>query len=69
MLFEGKACWLNHLDAALEKYNSRVHVTTKLTPFEMSTNIKLIPNNTNTAELASHKLPKFQIGDFVRNPD
>ena len=25
MYIEGKACWLNHLDAALEKCNSRVH--------------------------------------------
>ena len=25
MYIEGKACWLNHLVAALEKYNNRVH--------------------------------------------
>ena len=29
MYTEGKACWLNHLDAAMEKYNNRVHGTTK----------------------------------------
>ena len=40
-----EACWLNHLDAALEKYNNRVHGTTKMRPFEMSP-------NTNTAKLA-----------------
>ena len=34
MYIEGKACWLNHLDAALDKYNNRVHGTTKMTPFE-----------------------------------
>ena len=34
MYIEGKTCWLNHLDAALEKYNNRVHGTTKMTPFE-----------------------------------
>ena len=79
MYIEGKACWLHHLDAAMEKHNNRVHGTTKRTPFEMST-------NTNTAKLASHakrrrykpiphpipiknKLPKFQVGDFVRIPD
>ena len=43
MYIEGKACWLNHLDAALQKYNNRVHGTTKMTPFEMSTNQKLRP--------------------------
>ena len=28
LYIEGKACWLNHLDAALEKYNNRLHTTT-----------------------------------------
>ena len=67
MYIEGKACWLNHLDTALEKYNSRVHRTTKMTPFEMSTNNtaklatqKLVPNLTG-----KNKLPKFQVGDFI----
>ena len=69
MYIEG--CWLNHLNTALEKNINRVHGTTKMTPFEMSTNNKLKPNNNNnnTAKLASHKLPKFQVGDFVRVPD
>ena len=72
MYIEGKACWLNHLDTDMENYNNRVHGTTKMTPFEMSTNNELIPNNinnNNAAKLASHKLPKFQVGDFVRVPD
>ena len=65
MYIEVKACWLNHLDAALDKYNNRVHGTTKMTPFEMSTNTKKpiphpIPNN--------NKFRKFQV-DFVRVPD
>ena len=77
MYIEGKACWLNHLDTAMEKYNNRVHGTTKMTPFEMSTNQKLIPNNTEGAlrnkfkntEGALRKQPKFQVGDYVRVPD
>ena len=74
MYIEGKACWLNHLENALQKYNNRVHGTTKMTPFEMSTNKtaklasqKLVPNlifNNN-----KNKLPKFQVGDFIRFPD
>ena len=71
MYIEGKACWLNHLDTAMEKYNSRVHDTTQMTPFEAN----------NTAKLASHepidpptfvikpKQPKFQVGDYIRVPD
>ena len=47
MYIEGKSCWLNHLNTASEKYNSRVHGTTKMTPFEASN---------NTAKQASHKL-------------
>ena len=47
MYIEGKACWLNHLDAALEKYNNSVPGTTKMTPFEASN---------NTGKLATHKL-------------
>ena len=77
MYIEGKAGWLNHLDTAMEKYNNRVHGTTKMTPFEMSTNQKLIPNNTEGAlrnnfkntEGALRKQPKFQVGDYVRVPD
>ena len=74
MYIEEKGNWLNHLDAALQKYNNRVHTTTKLTPFEMSTNNTLIPNkNNNAAKLvatpSSHKFPKFHVGDYVRVPD
>ena len=65
---EGKACWLNHLDNAMEKYNNHVHGTTKMTPFEAGNDeptlkviciSSLIPSNNN-------KLPKFQVGDYVR---
>ena len=71
MYIEGKACWLNHLDTAMEKYNNRVHGTTKMTPFEMSTNQKLIPNNTEGAlrNNFKNKQPKYQVGDYVRVPD
>ena len=64
MYIEGKACWLNHLDAVMEKYNNRLHGTTKMTPFEMSINQKLIPNKRNNID--NKKFPKFQVGDFVR---
>ena len=74
MYIEGKGNWLNHLDAALDKYNNRVHGTTKMTPFEKSFNTliraaspNLIPKNDNNNH--NNKLPKFQVGDFVRVPD
>ena len=71
MFIEGKACWLNHLDAALQKYNNRVHGTTKMTPFEMSTNQKLKPNNSEGAlrNNFKNKQPKFHVGDYVRVPN
>ena len=77
MYIEGKGNWLFHLDTAVEKYNNRVHGTTKMTPFEMSTNQKLIPNNTEGAlrnkfkntEGALRKQPKFQVGHYVKVPD
>ena len=66
MYIEGKACWLNHIDAALEKYINRVHGTTKMTPIEMVTNTnKIINIKINKNE----KIPKFQVGDYVRVPD
>ena len=65
MFIEGKACWLNHLDTAMEKYNNRVHGNTKMTPVEMSTNQNLIPNNKNF----KNKQPKFQVRDYVKDPD
>ena len=66
MYIEGKACWLNHLDAAMEKYNNRVHGTTKMTSFEMVTNTNKI-NNIKINK--NEKRPKFQVGDYVRVPD
>ena len=79
MYIEGKACWLNHLEIALGKYNNRVHGTTKMTPNEMSTKTKMTPNEmstkTNTKPPKSNinntqnKPPRFQVGDFVRVPD
>ena len=61
---EGKACWLNHLDAAMEKYNNRVHGTTKVTPFEANNQPIDPPTFVNKP-----KQPNFQVGDFVRVPD
>ena len=52
----------------MNKYNNRVHGTTKKTPTETSTNKVIIPpegNDTNQ----KYKPPRFQIGDFVRVPD
>ena len=46
MYIEGKVCWLSHLEKALEKYNNRVHGTTRMTPFETSNN-NLIPSKSN----------------------
>ena len=64
MYIEGKGSWLNHLDAALQKYNIRVHTTTKMTPFEA--NKKPIDPSTFVNK---PKQPKFQVGDYVRVPD
>ena len=68
---EGKGNWLNHLDAALQKYNNRVHGTTKMTPHEMSfcaASQSAITNfNNHNNKLPT--FPKFQVGDFVRVPD
>ena len=50
MYIEGKGNWLNHLDAVLQKYNNRVHGTTKMTPFELrfcAASQSAIPNNDN----------------------
>ena len=64
MYIEGKGNWLNHLDAALQKYNDRVHTTTKMTPFEANKNPIDPPTFVNKP-----KQPKFQVGDSVRVPD
>ena len=64
MYIEGKACSLNHLDAAMEKYNNRVHGTTKMTPFEANNQPIDPPTFVNKP-----KQPKFQVGDYVRVPD
>ena len=73
MYIEGKGNWLNHLDAASQKYNIRVHGTTKKTPFEMSfcaASHTAIPNPILNDKIKLSKFPpKFQVGDFVRVPD
>ena len=49
MYIEGKACWLNHLDVAMEKYRNRLHTTTRVKPFEASNDkpiFSLIPSKT-----------------------
>lgn len=69
MYIEGKACWLNHLENALDKYNNRVHGTTKMTPNEMSTKTNTKPPKSNNNNNTQNKPPRFQVGDFVRVPD
>ena len=64
MYIEGKGNWLNHLDAALQKYNNRVHGTTRMTPFEAN-NQPIDP----PSFVKKPKQPKFQVGDYVRVPD
>ena len=64
MYIEGKAYWLNHLDAALDKYSNRVHGTTKMTPFEANNQPIDPPTFVNKP-----KQPKFHVGDYVRVPD
>ena len=64
MYIESKTCWLNHINSALDKYNTRVHTTTRMTPFEAN-NKPLDPPNF----LNKPKQPKFQEGDYVRVPD
>ena len=66
MYIENRACWLNHLDAALEKYNN-VHHAIRMTTFEA--NDKLIPNVKPSDNHNENNFPKFQVGDFVRVPD
>ena len=64
MYIEGKACWLNHINSALDKYNNRVHTTTRMTPFEASNKPIDPPTFVNKP-----KQPKFQVGDYVRFSD
>ena len=61
---EGKGNWLNHLSKALDKYNNRVHTTTRMTPFEASNKPIDPPTFVNKP-----KQPKFHVGDYVRVPD
>ena len=69
MYIECKGNWLNHIINALDKYNNRVHGTTKMTPFEMSFNYLIPRRYTNPIPIDRKKLLKFQVGDFVRVSD
>ena len=68
MYIEGKGNWLNRLDAALQKYNNRVHTTTKMTPFEANKKPIDPPTFVNKPK-QPRSFAKFQVGDFVRVPD
>ena len=72
MYVEGKGNWLNHLDAALQKYNNRVHTTTKMAPFEANKKPIDPPTFVNKPKQPhsfAQSFAKFQEGDFVRVPD
>ena len=72
MYIEGKGNWLNHLDAALQKYNNRVHTTTKMTLFEANKKPIDPPTFVNKPKQPrsfAQSFAKFQVGDFVRVPD
>ena len=59
---------MSHIINALDKNNNRFHGTTKMSPFEMSSNTNIpIPNNKDINH--NNKLPKIQMGGFVRVPD
>ena len=61
MYIEGKACSLNHLVAALEKYNNRVLTTTRMTPCEASNDKPIpnvIPSNKKSAQISSGRFCK-----------
>ena len=72
MYIEGKGNWLNHLDAALDKYNNRVHGTTKMTPIEakkLHSKKPIDPPTIVNKPKQPRSFAKFQVGDFVRVPD
>ena len=61
LYIDGKACWLNHIDTALETYN-RVNRAIHVTPFVTTTINKPIPNlidnnndNKKTTQISSRK--------------
>ena len=64
MYIESKACCLNHLDAALEKYKKRVHRTNRMISIDAS-NDKPITSLITSNNFFS----KVQMGDYVRVPD
>ena len=72
MFIEGKGNWLNHLDAALQIYNNRVHGTTKMTPFEINfcaasraASLNLITNIDNNNH--NNKFPQVPSGGFYKS--
>ena len=68
MYIEGKGNWLNHFDAALQKYQNRVHTTTKMTHFEANKRPIDPPTFVNKPK-QPRSFAKFQVGDFLRVPD
>ena len=54
MYIEGKACWLNHITSAFDKYNNRVHTTTRMTPFEVNNKPKNPPTFVNKPKQPKH---------------
>ena len=65
---DGKACWLNHIDTALENYN-RVHRAIRVTPFVTTTINKPIPNLIDNNNDNKNKPPNFQVGKTERVSD
>ena len=61
----GDGNWVNVLNDAVITYNNNTHSTINMTPIDASNN----PDKVRYYVKSTKALPKFKVGDYVRNAD
>ena len=65
----GDANWIDTLDSIINKYNSTIHSSTKMTPIQASKIINQKKVLNNLQDKRKKQKPKFKLGDLVRTAD
>ena len=66
---KGNANWIDELQSITNKYNNKIHSSTKMTPIEASKKSNESEVYTSVQDKRKKRKPKYNIGDLVRTAD
>ena len=65
----GNADWFSELPSVNKKYNTTIHHSTKMTPFQASKKLNETEIYSNLHDRRVRQKPKFKIGQLIRTAD